>query len=175
MEPSEATYESNIVLIGMPGAGKSTVGVVLAKMLNYGFVDVDLVIQQQAGRTLHELIESLGIEGFISLEGDALEGLDVERCVVSTGGSAVYSSAAMEALGKQDIIVYLKISIEALSERLSDFTERGVVMRASGPITLETLYAERVQLYESFADVTIDVTALSITEAARAIRAALGM
>lgn len=123
--------KSNIVLIGMPGAGKSTLGVVLAKIANRGFVDVDLVIQQRNGATLQALIDRLGTERFIELEGEALRGIDAERSVIATGGSAVYSRGAIEQLRENGVIVYLEIGYESLAKRLGDLHERGVVMRTA--------------------------------------------
>ncbi len=169
------TEHDNIVLIGMPGSGKSTVGVVLAKMLNYEFVDVDLVIQQKCDKTLQRLIDALGPQGFIDVENEVLKSLDFKHTVISTGGSAVYSPEAIGHLSEEGVIVYLKIALPELEERLSDFSERGVVMRKEGAMSLEALYDERVPLYEQHADVTVDINGLSITEAANAVRAALGL
>lgn len=163
----------NIVLIGMPGVGKSTVGVVLAKMMNYDFVDVDLLIQQRMDKTLQRLIDALGPEGFIEVEGQVLSGLDFDRTIISTGGSAIYSHDAMMHLSEIGRVVYLQISLEELDERLPDFEERGVVMRDPDGMSLADLYAERVPLYEEYAQVTVEVGGLTITEAAEKVIGAL--
>lgn len=165
--------KNNIVLIGMPGAGKSTIGVVLAKIMNYSFVDADLVIQQHCDKTLQRLIDSLGPLGFIDVENEVLLSMDFENTVISTGGSAVYSHDAIAHLSKIGTIVYLKISLEELEERLSDFSERGVVMRNQETSSLADLYSERVPLYERYAEITVDIDGMSITQAARAIASAL--
>ena len=116
--------KNNVTLIGMPGAGKSTVGVVLAKVLGYRFVDSDLVIQEQAGRLLHELITELGDEGFLELENKVNAGIEAERSVIATGGSVVYGREAMEHLRDISTVVYLRLSCESLTERLGDLHER---------------------------------------------------
>lgn len=159
----------NIVLIGMPGAGKSTIGVVLAKILNYDFVDVDLLIQQQCDKTLQRLIDTLGPLGFIDVENEVLQGLDFDRTIISTGGSAVYSEEAMEHLGNEGVIVYLKASLDEIRRRLIDFEERGIVMKSPEALGLEGLYNERTPLYEKYADITVDIDGMGITEAARLI------
>ena len=163
----------NIILIGMPGSGKSTVGVVLAKVLNYAFIDVDLVIQQHTDMILHELIDAYGPEGFIEIEGNVLSNINVEHAVISTGGSAVYSERAMEQLSKSGTVVYLQIDLDELEERLPNFSERGVVMRHSSSISLGALFEERAALYEKFADVKIDVSGQSITDIVKNICCAL--
>lgn len=161
--------KNNVVLIGMPGAGKSTVGVVLAKILNYEYVDVDLLIQRQCDKTLQRLIDSLGPQGFVDIENEVLLGLDFEHAVISTGGSAVYSEEAMHHLAKNATIVYLKVSLDEIRNRIVDFDERGIVMMHEGAMGLAELYDERVPLYEKFADVTVDIDGVGITEAARQI------
>lgn len=164
----------NVVLIGMPGAGKSTLGVVLAKIVNKQFVDADLVIQNKYGKTLQTLIDERGAEGFIALENETLGEIEVANTIVATGGSAIYSDEAMAHLSEIGAVVYLEISYESLVERLGDLGERGVVMRGGG-MTLRDLFGERKPLYEKHADLTVDVDGLSITDAARKVAAALGL
>ena len=163
----------NIVLIGMPGAGKSTVGVVLAKILNKQFVDVDLVIQNQMGKTLQTLIDELGPDGFIDIENEILCSIEAEGSIIATGGSAVYSDAAMKYLSAIGTVVYLEISYESLLDRLSDLQERGVVLKGGVSMSLRELYEERKPLYERYAGLTVNVDGLTITAAARRIAAAL--
>ncbi len=139
----------NIVLIGMPGVGKSTVGVVLAKHLGYQFIDSDLVIQAKHGKLLHEIIEEKGIEGFWQVENDVNAHLDVDRAVIATGGSAIYGEEAMENLAKEGTILYLQLSYEELVNRLGDLAARGVTMKTGQ--TLKELYEERIPLYEKYA------------------------
>ena len=167
------TAGTNIVLVGMPGAGKSTLGVVLAKIMNKQFVDADLVIQTKHGDTLQNLIDRHGARGFIALENEALCGLQAKNTVIATGGSAVYSNQAMQHLAAIGTVVYLQISYDSLVERLGDLQERGVVM--TGDVhTLRDLYEERRPLYERYAHVTVDVDNQTITEAARKIAHAIG-
>ncbi len=149
----EERTRDNLILIGMPGAGKSTVGVVLAKRLGYGFVDSDLVIQERCGKLLHELIEEHGIEGFWQIENRVNASLALHRSVIATGGSAVYGAEAMEHLRRMGTIVYLALSCEAVEERLGDLNARGVTLRPGQ--TLRELYEERVPLYEKYAEMTI--------------------
>lgn len=163
----------NITLIGMPGAGKSTVGVVLAKILGYGFLDCDLLIQSIHGQTLQDLIDSRGSEDFIRLEGETLQAMDVTGTVISTGGSAVYSEDAMAHLKEMSTTVYLKVAFCEIERRLEDFSERGIVMRDQTDRSLKHLYEERTPLYGKYADIVVDVSDLSITQAARAIKDAL--
>ena len=165
---------NNIVLIGMPGAGKSTVGVVLAKIINQQFVDADLVIQNQTGQTLQALIDELGSEGFIEVENRILCGIEAEHTIIATGGSAIYSDEAMRHLSDIGTVVYLEISYESLVGRLGDLQERGVVMKGGAGMSLRDLYDERKPLYERYADVTVGIDGLSITDAARKVAGALG-
>lgn len=152
----------NIVLIGMPGAGKSTVGVVLAKNMGMSFLDADLVIQEQEGKKLHELIELYGMDGFLGIEARVNASLNPKTAVIATGGSAVYSERAMEHLRSIAMICYLKLSYESIEYRLGDLVERGVVVREGE--TLRELYDERVPLYEKYANLTVDCENKNIRE-----------
>ena len=161
----------NITLIGMPGAGKSTVGVVLAKVLGYRFVDSDLLIQEQTGKLLHQLITELPDEGFLELENRVNAGLAADRSVIATGGSAVYGEEAMEHLREISTVVYLRLSCGSLKERLGDLHERGVVLKPGQ--TLEDLMAARTPLYERYAHVSIDGEHMDIREIVKAVTSAL--
>lgn len=163
--------KDTITLIGMPGAGKSTVGVVLAKVLGYRFVDSDLEIQEQTGKLLHELISEHGEEGFLEIENRVNAGLSVKRAVIATGGSAVYGKEAMEHLREISTVVYLKLSHESLVERLGDLHERGVVLKSGQ--TLRDLMEERTPLYERYAHLVVDAEKLDIRGVVREITTAL--
>lgn len=152
----------NVVLIGMPGAGKSTIGVVLAKNLGMSFMDSDLVIQEQEEKKLHELIEEHGLDGFLEIEGRVNASLSPKSAVIATGGSVVYCEKAMEHLDSIATICYLKLSYESIEERLGDLEERGVVLREGQ--TLRSLYDERVPLYEKYANLVIDCENKNIRE-----------
>ena len=145
--------KDNIVLIGMPGVGKSTVGVILAKVLGYQFVDADLVIQQQEGKLLCEIIEEVGTEGFIEVENRVNASLNVTHSIIATGGSVVYGKEAMEHLRAIGRIVYLKVSFDILEKRLADIKGRGVVLKEGQD--LKALFEERSPLYEKYADIQI--------------------
>ena len=146
----------NITLIGMPASGKSTVGVLLAKRLGYSFVDVDIVIQEQEGRLLKEIIAEEGQEGFLDVENRVNAELSVHNSVIAPGGSVIYGKEAMEHLKKISTVVYLKLSYEAVEERLGNLTDRGVVLKDG--MTLKDLYEERIPYYEKYADITVDET-----------------
>lgn len=143
----------NIILIGMPGCGKSTAGVVLAKKLGWKFLDSDLVIQERHNGLLHELIAEHGTEGFWELENRVNAGIDADRTVIATGGSAVYGREAMEHLKSIGTVVYLELSCGELAERLGDLNERGVTLKPGQD--LESLYEERLPLYRRYADITV--------------------
>lgn len=158
----------NIILIGMPGCGKSTVGVVAAKILGYSFLDADILIQNKYRKKLWELIEEHGCEDFIEMENETLSSIDCDGFVIATGGSAVYGEGAMEHLRSIGRVVYLSLSLDKVREHIgSTGTSRGVVYRKGAD--LDALYDERVPLYERYADYTIDCNGLSVTEAAREI------
>lgn len=165
--------KSNVVLIGMPGAGKSTLGIVLAKILAYDFIDADIVIQNQCDKTLQKIIDACGPEGFIEVENQILSEIKAENSIISTGGSAVYSDEAMRHLSEIGTVVYLQISYDQLVSRLSDLQERGVVLKGGIGMSLRELFDERKPLYEQYAEITVDVDDLSITAAARKVADAL--
>lgn len=160
---------SNIVLIGMPGAGKSTLGIVLAKIMGMNFLDADLLIQNQCDRTLQKIIDALGPAGFIEVENQILRDVTAENAIIATGGSAVYSDEAMAHLSEIGTVVYLQISYDELKGRLHDLQERGVVLKGGIGMSLHELYDERRPLYEKYADLTVNVDDLSITAAARKV------
>ena len=145
---------NNITLIGMPGAGKSTIGVVLAKVLGYQFLDSDLLIQKQEKRRLSEIIEEEGYIGFQEVENRVNASIEADKTVIATGGSVVYCEEAMEHLKSIGTVVYLKLSLNALSKRLGNLKGRGVLLREGQ--TLTDLYDERTPLYEKYADIVID-------------------
>ena len=144
---------SNIVLIGMPGVGKSTVGVILAKELGYQFLDADLLIQKQENRLLKEIIAQEGVEGFIQIENQVNASIETEKTVIATGGSVIYGKEAMEHLKKIATVIYLQLPYEELKNRLGNLKNRGVVLREGQ--TLKDLYDERVVLYEKYADIIV--------------------
>lgn len=153
---------NNIVLIGMPGVGKSTIGVILAKVLGYQFVDADLVIQKEEGKLLREIIAEVGTDGFIEVENRVNAGLMVEHSIIATGGSVVYGAEAMEHLKEIGTVIYLKLPYEELRVRLHDIKGRGVVLREGQ--TFFDLYKERVPLYEKYADLTVDESGCSVEQ-----------
>lgn len=161
----------NVILIGMPGSGKSTVGVVLAKLLGLHFCDTDLVLQQHCGKKLQEIIRTEGDAAFFRHEEEVLAALDVQNTVIATGGSAVYSDRAMQHLKAGGKCVYLKVAADEIERRLANFSDRGVVI-ADG-MTLADLYAERKPLYEKYADITVSVEGGTVWDTARRIAEAL--
>ena len=163
--------KNNIILIGMPASGKSTVGVILAKILGYSFVDADIVIQKKEGRKLAEIIETEGIDGFIDIENKVNSEIEVEKTVISTGGSAVYGKEAMDHYKNIGKVVYLKVSMDVLTKRLKNAKQRGVVMREGQ--SLVSLYNERVPLYEKYADIVIDEGDKTMEEVVADLLAAL--
>ena len=146
--------KENIILIGMPGVGKSTIGVVLAKVLGYQFIDADLVIQEKEGKLLHEIIAEAGTDGFLEIEGRINSQITAAHAIIATGGSVVYEQNAMEHFKEIGKIVYLHVSYPILEQRLSDIKGRGVVLKDGQD--LKALYEERTPLYEKYADIVID-------------------
>ncbi len=146
--------KNNIVLIGMPGVGKSTIGVILAKELGYQFVDSDLLIQKRERKLLRQIIARDGVDGFIAIENEVNASIRAENSVIATGGSVVYGKEAMEHLKKIGTVVYLKLNYKSLEKRLGNLKGRGVVLRPGQD--LRALYEERTVLYEKYADVVVD-------------------
>lgn len=157
----------NLILIGMPGSGKSTVGVVLAKLLGMHFCDTDLVLQQHCGKKLQEIIRTEGDAAFFRYEEEVLSALEVQNTVIATGGSAVYSDLAMRHLREGGKCVYLKVEEGEIERRLANFSDRGVVI-ADG-MTLADLYAQRRPLYEKYADFTVSAEGGTVWDTARRI------
>ena len=161
----------SVVLVGMPGAGKSTIGVLLAKQLARQFIDTDLLIQLKAKRPLQAIVNEQGYLALRALEEEVLLETDVQDSVVATGGSAVYSQKAMERLKRLGTIVYLQVGSDELKRRLGDFSERGI---ACDPGTgFEAIYNERCPLYRRYADITVDWVNQSAEEVVEQIVAAL--
>jgi shikimate kinase len=154
--------KSNIILIGMAGAGKSTTGVVVAKILAMDFVDGDLVIQTITGKPLQTIINEEGNDGFRKVEEEVLCGINVENTVIAPGGSAIYYPSVFEHFKKDGVVVYLHVPVEEIERRLSNLATRGVTLEPGQ--TVADLYYQRLPLYQKFADITIDTTGLCLEE-----------
>ena len=156
--------KENIVLIGMPGVGKSTVGVILAKVLGYQFIDADLVIQKRENRLLHEIISEEGLDGFLKAEENANVYIaqNEEKSIVATGGSVVYCEKAMQELKKTGRVIYLELEYDQLKKRLGTLQGRGVVLKDGQD--LRGLYEERIPLYEKYADLTVNEKNLDVEQ-----------
>ena len=159
---------ANIVLIGMPGCGKSTVGVLLAKALQMDFVDTDIVLQQQQGKKLQEIIDQVGNDAFLKMEEDCVRGLECDQTVVATGGSVVYGKEAMRRLHENGLVVYIRLPYEEIERRLSNLATRGVTLKKGQ--TLRNLYDERIPLYEKYAHVVIDAEHQWLRDTVKVIR-----
>ncbi|MBQ6816178.1 MAG: shikimate kinase [Clostridia bacterium] len=152
----------NIILIGMPGCGKSTIGVILAKTLLLDFLDTDLIIQNKYGKALYQIINDLGTNEFKSIENNIISQIECENCVIATGGSAVYGEKAMQNLKKDGKIIYLKLPEAEIINRLNNIKTRGIVIEKGH--TINQLYLERTPLYEKYADITVDCSGLTAEE-----------
>ena len=145
---------NNIILIGMPASGKSTIGVVLAKTINMSFIDTDILIQEHEGKLLQELINEKGNDYFKKVEEHVLKTISTENTVISTGGSAIYYAEVMSHFKKDGKIVYIRAKVATIEERLDNIKTRGVTLEPGQ--TIKNLYDERVPLYEKYADITVD-------------------
>ncbi len=161
----------NIILIGMPGSGKSTVGVVLAKALGLRFLDVDLLIQEREGALLQELIDSRGVERFLDLERDAVLSLDCRNTVVAPGGSCVCREESIAHMRRLGTVVYLQLPLEEVEGRIHNMASRGIAL--SPGQTLADVYQYRAPLYERCAHITVPIRGQSLTETVQCVKAAL--
>lgn len=146
--------KQNITLVGMAGAGKSTLGVLLAKALGYDFIDTDILIQQKHKMLLQEIIDEKGIEAFLNIEEAILSELTTERSIIATGGSAVYSEKAMTALKQHSTVVYLSVPYEEIVARVKNIATRGIVLKHGN--SLKDAFDERLPLYNKYADIMVD-------------------
>lgn len=162
----------NIVLIGMPACGKSTIGVILAKTMGVGFLDTDLLLQQREGKRLQEIIDGHGLPYFLRVESHAIQSIDCRDTVIATGGSAVYSEIAMRHLHLSSILIYLQLPYEEIEHRLDNIKTRGVAMEKGE--SLYSLYQERAPLYEKWADLIIDAAGQTAEQTVEAILEAIG-
>ena len=163
--------KNNVILIGMSGAGKSTLGVLLAKALGYCFTDTDLLIQQREGSLLQDIIDREGLDYFMDAEERAVLAVDADCTVIATGGSVVYSEAAMAHLRTLGRIVYLSVDFAELQQRLFNIKTRGIVFKGSND--LRSVYEERLPLYEKYADLTVGCTGRDVESAVEEILSAL--
>ena len=159
--------KNDLILIGMPGAGKSTVGVILAKRVGFHFIDTDLLIQSHEKCRLQQLIDTQGLDYFRKIEEQVLLNLDTEHSVIATGGSVVYSETGLKKLSISGYLIYLQIELSTLRQRIADMGQRGLVM-AEGQ-TFEQLYQERTPLYEKFANLTIHCEEMNAEQVAATI------
>lgn len=160
-------HPSNIVLIGMPGAGKSTVGILLSRLTCRGFVDTDVLIQTSQGRSLQDIVDTSGHLALRAIEEKVILGMAIRNSVIATGGSAVYSPAAVAHLRKDGLAVFLDVTLRTLGSRVRDFTTRGLAKRPDQ--SLDDLFAERFTLYMQYADIVVDCNDLTHEEVCTAI------
>ncbi len=152
----------NIVLIGMPAVGKSTIGVLLAKSLLLSFTDTDILIQEKYKKSLCDIIKDNGTEAFLKIEEDIILNTDFKNSVIATGGSAVFGESAMNKLKESGTIIYLSLPMDEIKKRIGDIKSRGVVL--TNGTTVDDIFEERKPLYEKYADVKIDCYNLTVEE-----------
>ena len=163
---------NNVILIGMPGCGKTTVGTEIAEKIGYGYIDSDSVIVAREGKRLTEIIEEVGREAFLDIEAKVNSELCASRCVIATGGSVIYRDYAMQKLKQMGTVVYLKLPYETIAARLGDLKKRGVALKDG--FTLKDLYEERTPLYEKYADVVVELSGSTIADSVDEVIGALG-
>lgn len=161
----------NIILIGMPGSGKSSVGVVLAKALGYGFLDADLLIQERENALLQQILNEHGVERFLDIEGEVISSIECSKTVVAPGGSCICRADAMEHLRKLGTVVYLKLSYPEVERRIHDLSSRGIALQPGQ--TLKDVYDFRVPLYERYAHLTVMADGQTLTETVEAVKTCL--
>ena len=164
--------KKNVILIGMPGCGKTTVGTELSEAIGYGYIDSDSVIVAREGKRLNEIIADVGREAFLDIEAKVNSELCADRCVIATGGSVIYRDKAMQKLKEMGTVVYLKLSYEIIAKRLGDLVKRGVALKEG--YTLKDLYEERTPLYEKYADIVVELKGASVAESVNEVVRALG-
>ncbi len=162
---------SNIVLIGMPTSGKTTIGTELSAVIGYGYIDSDSVIVARAGKNLRDLIAELGNDGYLDFEAKVNAEISADRCVIATGGSAIYRESGMNKLKQNATVVYLQMSFEEMLRRLGDIAARGVVLKEG--FSLRDMYEERLPLYQKYADLTVSIDGKTLEECVKAVREAL--
>lgn len=165
--------KSNIVLIGMPGCGKSTIGVLLAKLIGYDFIDTDLLIQSREKKKLYEIINENGLDYFNGVENEVNASVNCEKTVIATGGSVVYGKEAMEHLKSIGTVVYLNVTLSELEKRLYNMATRGISMKKGQ--TLRDLFVERTSLYKKYCDIEVKCSYKSLTKNAYQIKNILGL
>lgn len=163
--------KENIILIGMPSCGKTTIGTELSKKIGYGYIDSDSVIVAREGMRLPQIIEAKGREGFLDIEAKVNSELCANRCVIATGGSVIYRDYAMQKLRKLGKVVYLELTYETVENRIGNLKERGVAIKEG--FTLRDLYEERKALYERYADISVKLDGMTISESVDAVAKAI--
>ncbi len=163
--------KNNIILIGMPGCGKTTLGTELSELIGYGYIDSDSVIVAREGKRLSEIIADVGREAFLDIEAKVNSELCADRCVIATGGSVIYRDYAMEKLKTMGRVVYLKLPYEIIARRLGDLKKRGVALKEG--FTLLDLYNERTPLYEKYADIVVELDGKSVAESVAKVKEAI--